>query len=602
MIDPITLEVLRNRFDVIADEMEMTLLRTSFSPIVKEAQDASAALFTIGGEVIAQAAAIPIHLGCLMPSVNRLIEVFPVIEMNEGDAFIMNDPYDGGTHLPDTTIVQPIFHDGAVAALAATMTHNQDIGGKSPGSIPTDATDIFQEGICIPPLKFYDRGRINETLRALLVKNVRLPDVLMGDLHGQLAAGHVAMTRWSEMLREYGRAIVDEAIDELMKRAEAATRSHIAAIPDGIYSFADYLDNDGVALDRPIKICVTVTIEGSDILFDFTGSSTQVAGPVNSVTAATMSGAFYVLRVLTDPSIPNNGGCYRMARFRYPEGSVVNPTYPAPVNARALTIARIADAIRGALIKALPDRLIAADSGHLTIAFGGIDRRTGRQFVTSEMGAGGAGARRTKDGIDVIDFGAVNCMNIPVEAIEMDSPIRIEKFCIRDDSGGPGRQRGGLGMEKVFGVRSGPVAVTVRGEQFFTQPWGVFGGLAGGAARAWVERRDGSKEIIRSKCILTLNEGDRLFFDTPGGGGYGDPLERDPDLVWGDVADRKVSADAARERYGVVLTGGQVDREKTASLRQQLAARLKTNFAFDHGTLGKSMEGSVSFELKAAAT
>jgi N-methylhydantoinase B len=403
------------------------------------------------------------------------------------------------------------------------------------------------------------------------------------------------------MLREYGRETVDAAIHELMERAEAATRQHIAAIPDGTYSFSDYLDNDGVALEKPVKICVAVTIKGSDVLFDFTGSSTQVSGPVNSVTAATMSGAYYVLRVLSDPSIPNNGGCYRMATFKYPEGSVVNPVYPAPVNARALTIARIADAIRGALIKALPDRLIAADSGHLTIAFGGLNPRTRRPFVTSEMGAGGAGARKTKDGIDVIDFGAVNCMNIPVEAIEMDSPIRIEKFKIRDDSGGPGRQRGGLGAEKIFGVRSGPIAVTVRGERFFTQPWGVFGGQAGGAASAWVERRDGSRQDIRSKCILTLNEGDRLFFQTPGGGGYGDPLERDPELVCVDVADRKVSAASARELYGVVLADGAVDHEQTKRLRADMAAKLKTNFSFDHGRLGKSMDGDVSIGSPAAA-
>jgi N-methylhydantoinase B len=333
-LNVITLEVLQNRFEVIADEMEVALLRASFSPIVKEGLDASAALFTPAGEVITQAAAIPIHLGCLIPTVKRIVAEFPVAMMAEGDAYIMNDPYDGGTHLPDTTIVQPIFHRGAVVALAATMTHNQDIGGKAPGSIPTDATEIYQEGLCLPPLKFYDRGQPNTTLHALLRKNVRLPDVCLGDLHGQIAAGHVGMRRFVEVVEDYGLDTVNAAVAELMDRAEAATRARVQEIPDGTYRFSDYLDNDGVVLDRRLRISVAVVVQGSEVLFDFTGTSPQAAGPVNSVASATVSGAYYVLRCVTDPLIPNNSGCYRMVRFVLPEGSLVNPRHPAPVNAR----------------------------------------------------------------------------------------------------------------------------------------------------------------------------------------------------------------------------------------------------------------------------
>lgn len=573
-IDPITLEVLRNKFDVVADEMEIALLRSAYSPIVKEGMDASAALFTVGGETIAQAAAIPIHLGCLVPAVRRILEVFPAREMVAGDAYIMNDPYDGGTHLPDIVIVQPIIHEGRTIALAATMAHNQDVGGKSPGSVPTDATEIFQEGIAIPPLKLYEAGRLNETLHALLRRNVRIPDVLMGDLHGQIAAGHVGGQRVLELVAEYGTETVLLAVGELMDHAEAMTRRRIAEIPDGAYSFADYLDNDGIDLDTPITIAATVTVTGSEIHFDFTGTSREVRGPLNCVPAAAISGAYYVLRCITDSTIPNNSGCYRPVRFTLPEGSLVNPRRPAPVNARTATIIRIADVLLGALAQALPGRIPAAASGQLLImAFGGIDPETGRPFVTSELGAGGVGARPAKDGIDVLEMGPSNCMNIPVEALEMGYPLRVLGYRIRDDSGGPGRFRGGLGSTKVFEAVGGQVMVSFRGERHFTQPWGLAGGEPGASGRAWVERTDGQVEVIRSKRGLTLKPGDRLHVETPGGGGYGDPFERPAAAVLRDVLDRRVSVAAARDRYGVVV------REPDLALDEAATARRRAELA-----------------------
>src|SRR4030095_6750174 len=248
--DPITLEVLRNKFDVIADEMEIALLKSAYSSIVKEGMDASAALFTAQGETIAQAASIPIHLGSLVPAVQRIIREFPVDSMQEGDVYIMNDPYDGGSHLPDIVIAVPIIYQGRTVALSTTMTHNQDVGGKTPGSVPTDATEIFQEGLRLPPLKFYEAGVPNRTLHAILQKNVRIPDILMGDLHGQVAAGNVGQQRFIELLQEYGKDTVLAAIAELMDRAEAMTREKLSAIPDGSYTFADYLDNDGIDLER----------------------------------------------------------------------------------------------------------------------------------------------------------------------------------------------------------------------------------------------------------------------------------------------------------------------------------------------------------------
>ncbi|MCZ6875860.1 MAG: hydantoinase B/oxoprolinase family protein [bacterium] len=278
-IDLITLEVLRNKFDVIADEMEITLLKSAYSSIVKEGLDASAALFTTGGETIAQAASIPIHLGSLVPAVKRILEEFPPDSMSEGDVYIMNDPYDGGSHLPDIVIVGPIIYQGATVALSTSMAHNQDVGGKMPGSVPTDATEIFQEGLRLPPLKFYQAGEPNHTLHAILRKNVRIPDILMGDLHGQVAAGNVGKQRFIELLDAYGADTVSAAIAELMDRAEAMTREKLSAIPDGAYTFADYLDNDGIDLDQRVTIQVTVTIDGSNVHCDFTGSAIRtIAG------------------------------------------------------------------------------------------------------------------------------------------------------------------------------------------------------------------------------------------------------------------------------------------------------------------------------------
>jgi N-methylhydantoinase B len=595
-LDPITLEVLRNKFDVIADEMELALLRSSFSPIVKEGLDASAALFTVEGEVVAQAAAIPIHLGCLVPTVQRIIQAFPIAAMEEGDAYIMNDPYDGGTHLPDTTIVQPILFQGRTVALAASMTHNQDIGGKSPGSVPTDSTDIFQEGLCIPPLKFYERGKPNQTLHDVMKKNVRLPDVFMGDLHGQIAANTVGIQRFNAVLEEYGLETVRQAIAELMDRAEAMTRAGISKIPDGSYTFTDFLDNDGVVLDKPVKIQARVTVKGEEIHFDLTGSSPQTKGPVNSVASATVSAAYYVLRTITDPAIPNNSGCYRPLHFTLPDGSVVNPRYPAPVNARTVTVVRVADALMGALVQAIPERIIAADSGQLNIAFGGFNPKTGKSFVTTELGTGGVGARPTKDGIDVLDFGPVNCMNIPSEATELNSPLRVRRFNLRTDSGGAGRYRGGLGYHKVFEAVQSEIVVSLRGERFFTQPWGLFGGEAGGAARAWIENGDGTTDEILSKRVFTLYPGQRLHIHTPGGGGYGDPLTRDPERVRQDVLDRKVSPERAQETYGVVLSGPSlsVDGEATRQLRAALRVRGgAVTWTFGHGPRGTSQNGEI---------
>jgi len=586
-IDPVLLEVLRNRLDTIADEMELTLLKSAASPIVKEGLDASAALFSVSGETIAQAAAIPIHLGALEFAAKRLVRAFPPEKMVAGDVFLLNDPYDGGTHLPDITVAVPVVADGRTVALSCTMCHHQDVGGRTPGSVPTNATELYQEGVIIPPTQLFRAGVLDENLFALLRRNVRIPEGFTGDLMAQVAASRLGGVRLGELFARYGTEVVLGYIDELFARAETLTRRQIDAIPDGTYTFTDYLDNDGLDLDRLVQIAVAVTVRGSSMLIDFTGTSPQVRGPFNSVPASTLSAVYYAVRAISDPAIPNNGGCFRALEAILPPGSLVNPRPPAPVSCRTATIKRIADTILGALVKALPNRMPAANSGTLLVmAFGGTDPETGRPFVASELAAGGMGARPQKDGIDVIETDVSNCMNIPIEALEMNFPLRIRRSALWTDSAGAGKFRGGLGLEKVFEATTTDVTVSHRGERFSTAPWGLLGGQPARSGRAFVVRKDGSREEVASKQMLTLRPGDQLWEYIAGGAGYGDPLERDPELVLADVRDQKIDPEIAETDYGVVLlsNGTAVDHEGTKARRTALRqARGPIEWVFDRG-------------------
>jgi N-methylhydantoinase A/oxoprolinase/acetone carboxylase beta subunit/N-methylhydantoinase B/oxoprolinase/acetone carboxylase alpha subunit len=545
-VDPILLEVLRNRLDTIADEMELTLLKSAASPIVKEGLDASAALFNIYGETVAQAAAIPIHLGALQFAAQRIVRAFAPERMKEGDAFILNDPYDGGTHLPDITLAVPVFADGRAVSLACTMCHHQDVGGRTPGSVPTDATELYQEGVIIPPTQLFRAGVLDENLFALLSRNVRLPEVFAGDLMAQVAAGRLGGQRLREMFKAHGTDTVLAYVEELLSQAERLTRAQIETIPDGDYAFEDYLDDDGVDLGRRVKFAVTVRVRGSSMTFDFAGTDPQVRGPFNSVPASTMSAVYYAVRAISDASIPNNGGCFRAVDAVLPEGTIVNPRPPSPVSCRTATIKRIADTLLGALVKALPGKLPAANSGTLLVmSFGGVDPVTGKPFVASELAAGGMGARPGKDGIDCIETDVSNCMNIPVESVEMNFPLRIPRARLWVDSGGAGKWRGGLGLEKVYEATTTDIVVSHRGERFTSAPWGLEGGQPGKSARAFIMRRNGAREELPSKKMIVLHPGDQLWEYVAGGAGFGDPRERDPKLLSDDLQDGKTSRTAS---------------------------------------------------------
>ncbi len=540
-LDPVTLEVLRHKFEGIANEMQSTLLRSSFSPIVKEGLDASSGLFTADGQTLAQACAIPIHLATLIPVVRRMIDTFPPETMHPDDTYLLNDPYTGGTHLPDIALIQPIFAHGKLIAFSAAMTHHQDMGGLSAGSVPTNATEIFQEGLRIPPLKFRDQGKINETLVAIIRQNVRIPDTVMGDIHAQLAACLIGARRLGEVAATHGDNELSAIFAELLARSETMTRQALAKIPEGTYRYVDYLDNDGIELDKPIRIEVAVTVKDSAMHIDFTGTSAQVRGPLNCVPSGSLAAACFAIRALTDPSIPTNAGCFRPITLHLPEGSLVNPREPAPVNARTSTIKRITGTIMGALAPVLGDRLPAPSAGQmLIVAFGGRTAQ-GKPFVTGDLVAGGSGAGANADGVDVIETDATNCMNLPAEAIELETPIRLNRVALRPDSGGAGTHRGGLGTIREYEMLADGISFSHRGERHFSAARGVAGGGDGARAVSDIYRADGTAISIPSKVVTRLDQGDRVVIQTAGGAGWGDPAGRDPTARAADLADGKIT-------------------------------------------------------------
>lgn len=547
--DPVTVEVIRYRLEGIANEMETTLIQSAFSTIVKEAMDASSSLFTAEGDTIAQAIAIPMHLSSLTPMVREILRAFPASGMAEDDIYILNDPYLGGTHIPDIAVVVPVFSEGRVIALSATLTHHQDVGGMAPGSTPTNATEIFQEGIRVPVVQFAVAGRVDRAVLDILRLNSRVPDIFVGDLNAQIAACTTGVRRLKELAAVYGTEMLVGIFGHLLDYSEAMTRDALHGVREGTYRYSDYLDNDGVDLDKRIRIEVAVTLKDGTMTCDFAGTSGQVRGPFNMVPSGSFAAASFAIRALTDPDIPTNEGCFRPIRLLIEPGSLLAPVAPAPVGCRALTAKRVVGCILGALREAAPDRIPADASGELvTIRFGGR-RANGTPFVTTQHIVGGSGAGSDADGVDVIQTDLTNGLCVPAEAMEQDYPIRVHRVGLLTDSGGAGRQRGGLGAVHEYEILADNVVITYRGERHYVAARGACGGESGGLAFAWVGRADGAREDLPSKAVVTLDTGDRLIVETAGGGGFGVSAERERAAIEADLASRKISAEAARRNY-----------------------------------------------------
>ena len=578
--DPVTLEVLRNRFDAIAAEIQSTLLRVAYSVILKEGEDCSAGIFNTRGEIIAQSTALPQHMGAFIPALARIIAEYPLHTMRAGDVYTLNDPHDGGTHLPDLIVAAPAVVDERIVAFSVCLAHQEDFGGKVAGSMPTDSTEIYQEGLIVPPLKLYDAGRPDATLFKMIERNVRLPRQVLGDIDAQVSAVTVGCQRIVDLCRSEGSDHVLAYMDHLLDYAEQRTRACIAAIPDGVYQFTDYMDNDGITLDCRVPISVAITIKGSNAIVDYAGTSVQVQGPINAPISGARASVYFAFRCITDPEIPNNHGCYRPIEVAVPKGSLLNPSPGAPVAIRAHTLKRAADTVLGALVQAVPGRVPAAPAGSIScVSFGGS--HAGARYGLSDLVAGGGGARPRLDGIEVVDTDVSNCMNVPAEAIEMSYPLRVLYYRLRCDGGGAGKMRGGTGVERALLLTDGEAVASYRSERHYTSPWGLFGGRAAPRWQTSVQRQGGDVEQVPSKARLLLSAGDVLRVLTGGGGGYGDPFERPSEAVLSDVLDGKVSRQAARESYGVVIDAETIDEAQTRRLRSARRIGAAASLTYD---------------------
>ncbi|MBI2917642.1 MAG: hydantoinase B/oxoprolinase family protein [Chloroflexi bacterium] len=549
-IDPVTLEILRNKFDMVCQEMQTVLVRSAQSTIIKEALDALNALFDTQGQVISQSISIPCHLGMVIPAVQRILAEFPPDQMHDGDIYTMNDPHDGGTHIPDVFVVIPVIYGGRAIGVAVCIAHQVDMGGKTYGSKAMDATEIFQEGLIIPPIKLYDQGKRNDTLFKILERNSRIPQMVLNDIQAQIAGCTIGKRRLVDLCERYGVETVLQAKDDLMAHSELMTRQVIEKMPGGTYSAVGYVDSDGVELDKPVKIQLAVTIRGSEMIVDFAGTSPQTKGPINSTYGSTVSAVYYTLRSVTDPTIPNNAGCFRPIAIRTSKGTVVDPVPPSPVNARMPTVCMVGDVMLEAMAQAIPHKVAAVSSSTCGPGFGGVDPLTGKRFMFMDFVAGGVGARPMKDGIDSRDSGAGNCHTLSAEVIEMNYPIRVNQFGLWEDSCGAGRYQGGLGTIKAYEVTRGELTLIHQTERQFQGPPGLLDGEPGSKQETIITRRSGQIEAVPSVAVRSLREGDRLVVKAPGGGGAGNPRDRDRQAVLEDIADGRVSAAFARDKYG----------------------------------------------------
>ena len=521
-VDPITLEVVRNALVGIAEEAGAALRRTSYSPNIKERADCSTAVFDAHARMVAQAEHIPVHLGSMPASVLAALEAFDGA-LDPGDQVLVSDPYAGGTHLPDWTLVAPV-HDGRGLLLGytANRAHHSDVGGSAPGSMPAGATEIFAEGLRIPPVKLRVHGEEMRDIVALLLANTRTPRERLGDLRAQVGANHLTAARMRELADHLGADGLAATMAATLDHAERSVRAALTDLPDGTYRFEDWLDDDGTGVG-PIPIRVAVTIDGDELTCDFTGSADQVPGSVNAPRAVTVSAAVYVLRAVAAPDVPSNDGGVRPLHVVTVPGSVVDPLPPASVAAGNVeTSQRIVDVLLGALAEAAPDRVPAASQGTMNnTLFGGTDPRTGEPFTYYETLAGGTGAGPWGPGANGTHSHMTNTKNTPIEAFEAAYPLQVVEYRLRDGSGGHGRFAGGNGLRRVIEVVTDDATASLLTERRSSRPWGLSGGGPGMSGRNTLVR-DGVEEELPAKVTVRLRRGDRLVVDTPGGGGFGD--------------------------------------------------------------------------------
>ncbi len=571
-VDPVTLEVIRNALLAVTGEMKNIIVRTAVSPLWKDAGDVSCGILTVDAESVAQGRGdIPAHLATMPFALKGILERVPLEKIEEGDALIQNDPYSGGnTHLPDYTVAVPVFADGEVICFTAVRGHWT-------GIYSATAREIYEEGLIVPPTKLYKQGKLNHDLLNILLANSRRPSDRLGDLKSQYAGCKAGELRVKEIIAKYGAATVKRAMQSILAHSERLARAEIEKMPKGVFRFVDYLDDNGVA-DVPLKIEVAISVEGSHVTVDFTGTDKQTNSAINNTYAAAASAAYYVMKCVTDPWNSVNSGFYRTVRVIAPEGSLVNCRPPAAMAVYHETQVRICDAMFGALAQAVPERVPAAGYGSQggLVIFAGADPRPdrhGERFVMFEVPGGPSGGTCRKDGVHGTRVGTGNAGNIPVESIEIHNPLMIEAYEIVPDSCGAGRSRGGCAVRRVYRVLAEEAIFTSVYERAKFRPYGLFAGKPG--TPAMVRRNPGQpdEEVLRPKTrTLEVVEGDIIAVQTAGGGGYGDPLNRPPELVRADVMNGVISAEAAVEDYGVVMDQQSfaIDWQATSSVRERM--------------------------------
>ena len=551
-VDPVTFEVVNNALVGVAEQMAATILRTSYSTVIREMLDYSTAVFDLDGRIIAQSCRIPIHLNSMSRSLRTTLdESIPIGEWEEGDIVVTNDPYKGGQHLPDIQTFLPVFHRGTLVAICGTLGHHLDVGGMRPGSYAGEAVEIYQEGLRIPPIKLFVRGRLDERLFDLIGCNIRLPDITIGDLRSQTAALEIGRDGVIELIERYGADTLRACMEEATVASEARLRARIRELPEGRYRGTYFVDDDGV-LDEPIRIVTTLTIEGGSIHVDFTGTDPQRRSPINATLSSCESATYFAVLSILDPTIPANYGVYRPIRITAPEGTVVNALPPAPVVGRNAITHTIVNALTIALAEVVPERITAAYYGmsnvYILSGEGGAD---GRGWIFFDIEVGGGGGRPAKDGLDCYSQGIHNLANTPIEMVETTYPLRFARYELIPDSGGAGRSRGGLGVRRDIEFLDEHGALDTQFDKFKVAPFGLFGGGDGAKGRL-VLNPDGPepRELASKTVALELRRGDVVSMWTQGGGGYGAPGERSTEAIVQDIREGKLSPEAAQERYG----------------------------------------------------
>jgi N-methylhydantoinase B len=544
-ISPIDLEVVKNALLSVAEEMGVVLIRASQSTNIKERRDCSSGIFDADGATIAQAEHVPMHLGSMLGIIGHLRERYPLEAIRPGDMFITNDPFSGGgTHLPDITVAAPVFVEGRLIAFVVNIAHHSDVGGRVAGSNSGDCTSIFEEGLRIPLVKVLAEGKLVEHVFDFIALNCRTPEERLADLQAQVAANRVGIQRMQELAAKLGVEFLSAACRGLLDHAERKIRQAVAAIPDGTYAFEDYMDDDGRGMTR-LPIRVAITVKEDDIHLDFTGSGPQARGGINFVWPALQGAVYYCLKIILDPSIPSNGGFFRAVRISAPPGTIMNALPPAAMAGRSDTGQRVADVILGALAPVVPEKVVAACNGAVTASmFAGFDAEKGRHYVYIETQGGGSGARHDRDGLDGVQVHMTNTSNLPVEALENEYPLMVERLELISDSGGRGKFRGGMGIRKDIRVVGHTATFSTHADRQLLPPWGLFGGEAGRCGRYVITREaTGKTEVLPSGKMseIVLADGDSVSVQTPGAGGWGPPADRPDDLSERDVREGKVT-------------------------------------------------------------